>query len=149
MNLTIPDAIHGGDRGTMGRTPRPKSRMRPYQPLDARRGSWTHDTTGQLQSGGSSVGFSPVASSDESRVEDSGSATSPGTESDTYYNIPDTPAENHGAPPEGPDEATLVRTTERVLSLDFREPVHVGLTDLRYCIEGPTAKGEAKVNETR
>ena len=91
-HLTVPDTSYGdNDRSISGHTPRSNSRMRRYQRRDAR------DPTRSVQSAGSSVDFSPVASGSGTRVEDSGSAASTGAESDSYSSFHDTPADTTGA----------------------------------------------------
>jgi hypothetical protein len=69
-----------------------------------------------MHTAGSPVDPSPVASSSQIRLEDSGSATSPGADSDLYYSTPNTPADTSGARPEGLDWGAQVRTRGMRLS---------------------------------
>ena len=52
---------------------------------------------------GSPIDPPPVSSSSKFKLEDPESATSPGADSDTYYNIQSTPADASWTPSEGLD----------------------------------------------
>ena len=104
--LTVPGVGHNG--GSRDRARRSNPRDHPYQHSDARRPSWTRDSIGQMSVATSPFDPSLVALSSQTRLDDSGSATSPGADSDFYLSsIPNTPADTTGTTPE--DKATLVR----------------------------------------
>ena len=67
---------------------------------------------------GSLIDPSQVASSSQTRLEDSESATSPGADSDYYHSSPpDTPADTTGAMSEELSEEALVRVHDMRLRL--------------------------------